>query len=87
MWPDWFGLHKDASDSNVKHSVCYPRCPGETRAGPKATGLEKGEVDWKSIFMINLAEVNVLNVEQEGKRRTSDCKLNVWVDMFSRIFH
>lgn len=60
--------------------------PGESSSGPKTTGLEKGEVDGESIFRMDLAEVKVLNMEQEGKRRASDCELSVWVDLFSRIF-
>ena len=41
----------------------------------------------ESIFKVNWAEMNVFDVGQEGKRRASDGKLSIWVDMFSRSFY
>ena len=54
------------------------------RAAPNPGG---GGGGLESIFKVNLAEMNVLDIEQEGKGRTSDGKLNVWVDMLSRSFY
>ena len=59
--------------------------PQESRWGQCQT-LEEGGGGLESIFKVNLAEMNVLDIEQEGKGRTSDGKLNVWIDMLSRNF-
>ena len=53
----------------------------------QGNGAGEGGGGLESIFKVNWAEMNVLDVGQEGKRRASDGKLSIWVDMFSRSFY